>query len=230
MSESGEDGDSENISRIKSQIREIGYQGDLGSLQRLTEEGRITLDSQIESLNDVDDKAVSILRINVLLVGLLLTAGSFIANSNLELAILDNWAFYIGIISLLLSTSVASVTYTASASEVGIGGETINEVINADLSEKEFELAVAQSQIYWIQFNDKTNVINALLITVTNLLLIISLFHLAVGVYIGLTDVNERIIALSMWVVLIIVILSSNIIKQVREVNNKVALRELRPW
>jgi len=230
MSESGEDGDSENISRIKSQIREIGYQGDLGSLQRLTEEGRITLDSQIESLNDVDDKAVSILRINVLLVGLLLTAGSFIANSNLELAILDNWAFYIGIVSLLLSTSVASVTYTASASEVGIGGETINEVINADLSEKEFELAVAQSQIYWIQFNDKTNVINALLITVTNLLLIISLFHLAVGVYIGLTDVNERIIALSMWVVLIIVILSSNIIKQVREVNNKVALRELRPW
>jgi len=229
MSESSGENESDTAG-MKEQIEDLDYQGDLEAVQRLTEEGRRTLDAQLDSLDDIDTKAVAILRINVLLVGLLFTAASFIANSDLELTIFDNWAFYTGVISLLLSSALATLTYTASTSEVGIGGDKISNVIDAGLTKKQFELAVAQSQIYWISFNDKTNLINAPLITLTNLLLVISLFHLSLGFYIGLGGEHTEIIGWVMWVLLIIIILSSNIIAQLNELRKDVDVCSLRPW
>jgi hypothetical protein len=215
---------------IKRQIEELDYQGETEALERLTEESKQTLKYQIDSLNDIDSKAISILRVNVLLIGLLFTAASFVADSSFNLESLDNWAFYTGIISLLLSSALAALTYTASDSEVGIESEKIEKVIDADLSHREFEIAAAQSHIRWIWFNNRTNVINALLITLTNLALIIGLSHLAFGVYLALDGTYSGLIGITMWVLLLVLIISSQVINQLKTFRKEVDLRELRPW
>jgi len=130
----------------------------------------------------------------------------------------------------LISSAVAALTYTASDSEVGIEADKIPTVIESDLSGEEFELAVAQSHSRWIWFNNKTNVINAPLITLTNILLVVSLFHLSLGAYIGLVGWQSWLVTSGVWVFLIAFILSSNILRQMNSLRKVVDLREWRPW
>jgi len=224
------DGSDSGQTALKEAIQELDYQGDVETLRRLTEESRQTLEHQLESLNDIDSKAIAILRVNVLLMGLLFTAASFVVESPFDLARLDNFSFYIGITSLLLSSALAALTYTASDTEVGIEGSKIDDVIRSDLSEEEFELAVAQSHTRWIWFNNRTNVINAPLITLTNILLIVAVSHLALGVYIALVDEWTVVITLCLWSVLGLFILASNILAQLRAVHEEIDIRAWRPW
>lgn len=230
MGQSGESDDKDNKTEMKKNIEEIDFQGDLGALQRLTEEGKHTLEYQLNSLNDIDSKAISILRINVLLMGLLFTAASFVVDSQFRISALDNLAFYVGIVSLLLSSALAALTYTASDSEVGIESGKINEVIQSNLTEKEFELAAAQSHVRWIWFNNRTNIINAPLITLTNILLIVALSHLGLGAYIALDGNHTVVVAIIMWTFLLIFIVTSNIIKQMNTVRKEIDISQWRPW
>lgn len=230
MGQSGEKGNEDDKTKMKKNIEEINFEGDLGTLQRLTEEGKHTLEHQLNSLDDIDSKAISILRVNVLLMGLLFTAASFVVDSQFNLSTLDNLAFYTGIVSLLLSSALAALTYTASDSEVGIESGKIDEVIQSDLTEEEFELAAAQSHIRWIWFNNRTNIINAPLITLTNILLIVALSHLGLGAYIALGGSHIVIVAIVMWIFLFIFIVTSNIIKQINIVREEIDVRQWRPW
>lgn len=230
MPETSDDTGGEEKTEIKRRIEELDYQGDLAALTRLTEESKQTLEYQLQSLNDIDSKAISILRVNVVLIGLLLTAVSFVADSNFPLTALDNFAFYIGIISLLLSSALAALTYTASDTEVGIPSQKVDEVIQSDLTETEFELAAAQSHVRWIWFNNRTNVINAPLITLTNILLVIALAHLSLGVYIAFNGGHVHLITGGMWTVLLIFILASNILKQLNTLRKVVDVTDWSPW
>lgn len=218
------------VTEMKSRIQELDYQGDKEALQRLSEESEKTLQYQLQSLNDIDSKAISILRVNVLLLGLMLTAASIIADSSLELARFGNNYIYVGLASLISSSTVAALTYTASDSEVGIESNRINDVIASDLTEMEFELAVAQSHRRWIWFNNKTNIINAPLITLTNILLIVSISHLALGVYVALIGEHSLLLAAILWILLVIFILASNLIKQLNTVRRNIELADWRPW
>lgn len=230
MSQGGGDDEDAEKTEMKKAIEELDFEGDTEALRRLTEESKTTLEYQIQSLDDIDSKAISVLRVNVLLIGLLFTAASFVADSNLTLSALDNPALYIGILSLLLSSALATLTYTASDAEVGIEEGKIGEVIASDLTEKEFELAVAHSHRRWIWFNNRTNVINAPLITLTNILLIIGLSHLGLGAYLALDGGYPFIAAIGTWVLLVVFIAASNVIRQVNMVREMFDLAELKPW
>jgi hypothetical protein len=230
MSQGGGDDEDAGKTEMKKAIEELDFQGEKEALRRLTEESKTTLEYQIQSLDDIDSKAISVLRVNVLLIGLLFTAASFVADSSLTLSALDNPALYVGILSLLLSSAVATLTYTASDSEVGIEEGKIGEVIESDLTEKEFELAVAHSHRRWIWFNNRTNVLNAPLITLTNIFLIIGLSHLGLGAYLALDGSFPYIAAIGTWALLIGFIAASSIVKQVNMVREVFDLAELKPW
>lgn len=230
MSQSGGDDEDGEKTEMKKAIEDLDFQGDVEALRRLTEESKTTLEYQIQSLDDIDSKAISILRVNVLLIGLLFTAASFVADSSLSLSVLDNPALYVGVLSLLLSSALATLTYTASDTEVGIEEGKIGEVIESDLTEKEFELAVAQSHRRWIWFNNRTNVLNAPLITLTNIFLIIGLSHLGLGAYLALHGGYPCIAAIGTWILLIIFIAASSIVKQVSTAREEFDLTGLKPW
>lgn len=221
---------SDDIHPLRRQIDDLEFDGDTQTARRLSEEARETIDNQLDTLDDIDAKAMSILRLNVLLVGVILTAVSVAVEIDaVVLGELNNGYVAIGVGSLVLSTALAAITYTSSDSEVGIDGESIRAAVDASLDEEEFEAATAQSYAAWIEFNDRTNVMNAPVITLTMLLVVIGLVHLAIGVYAAVGGSNTNLVAVVSWVLMGPVVSASNVFRQLSRAIDELSLDDLRP-
>lgn len=198
----GEDTD---LHPLKEDIRDLEYAGDTETLTKLREESQRTLRNQLDTLDDIDSKSMSILRINIVLLGLILTAVSIASDtpngsSIVPVTELNNLYFVSGIVAILVSTAIAALTYTASDSDVGIQQERIYSTIDANLSEREFEVAATQTYAHWIGFNRRTILLNAPYITLTTLLIVVALIHLSLGVYDAFLGDHTLMLAIVAWV------------------------------
>lgn len=154
------------------------------------QEAQRTINEQVQTLNDIDSKAIKILRVNVVLVGLVLTAVSFIANSSDsagQLTDLINAYSIVGVGLLLLSTVLAALTYSVSTFRGGMSYEDVRQFVG--MSEKYSDVQVLEgivlSYAEWIRFNDTTNIRNSVYITATILTLVYALVALALSVVVA---------------------------------------------
>lgn len=174
---------------LERRLRRIDFEGDTEAARKLRVETHRTLDNQVRSLDGIDSKAIKVLRVNVLLVGLILTALSFAANSrSVSVESFLNVYLGTGLLSLLLSSATVAVTYTGSDVNVGVDPDDIANVLELDLSNEEFEAVVAKSYAMWIGFNDSTNVRNTPWITVTILLIVVAIAYLSLGVHVAFNE------------------------------------------
>lgn len=159
-------------------------------LELLREEAQRTVNEQVQTLNDIDTKANKILRLNVLLIGSLLTIVSITLQSPdrfPQLATLINPYTILGTGLLLMSTALAALTYTASTNRVGISANDLLKLtVENDYSEVQvLDTIVIEGYPNWIKFNDKTNIINSLYITLTILALIYAISSFSVGIVVA---------------------------------------------
>jgi hypothetical protein len=139
------------------------------------EEGRRTIDKQNEILNNIDDKAARILRINLVIVGLILTGLSIATGAGrqtepVQQLLLDTINIYtqLGLLALLLSTGVAALTYSASALRIGVSGESLRRIVfEGDIPDRKRLRGLTRSYSNWIEQNYRTNAYNAPLATLT---------------------------------------------------------------
>ena len=188
-------------------------------LQSTCDEARYTVEQQIETINDIDTKSNQILRINALIIGALLTVFSISARSP-QFSADDFINVYTtaGITSLIVSTGLAGLTYTASDTEPGIQDNEIRNLINSDPSVVDHYEDLAGGYASWIEFNDETNIRNAPLITGTILLLVVGVTWLSFGVAEGVTGAGTSLIIDIIGIAFLSVItLFSGIIGQIRE-------------
>lgn len=205
------------------------FDGDLEAARRLRAEGRSTLDHQLDALDDIDSKASSILRVNMLLLGLILTALSLAAEDGIiSLGELSNGYTFVGIIFLLLSTAFAALTYTASDTEVGIDSKTMRNALEADLTSREVEVGMAEGYAYWIDFNARTNTLNTVLITLTSWFIVISLANFSLGIYAAVGTLSVWPFAIVTWILLGIWAALSNLLAQLRKAMEELTLSDLR--
>ncbi|SNR29923.1 hypothetical protein [Halorubrum vacuolatum] len=99
------------------------------------EELRATFQYQVERLREIDSKAIEILKANLLLIGIVVTGGSVLTQTDLEVGLFINSFTVAGGVLLLVSTGLASVTYTSSNLRGGIG-----------TAADEIELAIAEER------------------------------------------------------------------------------------
>lgn len=154
------------------------------------EEARRTVDKQNEVLNNIDDKAARILRINLVVIGLLLT-GLSVATRNDGgqsesvrelLPAVANIYTELGVLALLLSTALAALTYTASVSRIGLSGNSLRQIVfEGNAPDRKRLRGLANSYASWIESNYKTNAYNAPLATGTLLLLVYAVTFLVLG-------------------------------------------------
>lgn len=174
---------------LERRLRSIDFEGDTETARKLRTEARWTLDNQVKSLGDIDSKAIKMLRVNVLLVGLILTALSFAANArSVSVESFLNVYLGTGILSLILSSATAAVTYAASDLEVGVDPYDVANVLELDVMGPEFEVVASKSYALWIDYNDATNALNAPWITLTVLLVVIAIAYLSLGSYAAFND------------------------------------------
>jgi len=155
------------------------------------EEAHRTVDNQINTLDGIDEKAAKILRVNLVLIGVVLTGVSVTAtNQGLGEAVgslqaLLNWYFVAGVAAIIASTSLAAFTYTATTKRAGMSGRDIDNLLSNEYTPKQNLEGIVESYSTWMEYNFKTNTKTAPLGTGILVLLIYGLVLLSVGVYHG---------------------------------------------
>lgn len=148
-------------------------------------EGRQTLDHQITSLQRIDEKAIQILRANILFIGLILTALSFVVQSPMDISRFINFHTVFGAFLLLGSCISAGITFLVTEYEPGIGAAAINTTVNDGLTEKQLYTRLANGYSDWVEYNESALQLNGLIATATILFVINAIALLTTGAIIG---------------------------------------------
>lgn len=160
---------------------------DVKTLRAAREEAQRTLDAQLSTLDDIDSKAVTVFRLNVALAGLLFSALSFAAASEVAAAAaLLNPATGLGVALFVLSAAAAGLTYTVAGQEVGVGPADLRRM-ESD-SERVFLADLVDGYAGWIGYNERTNVRKALLVTLAVVGTVAGALALGVGALAAFTD------------------------------------------
>jgi len=162
---------------------------DLESLRISQEEARTVLDHQINTFSEVDQKAAETTRLVALLLGLILTAASIIAQSDLTLDPYLNWAIFLGIIFLIVSFIFSVITYTSTDIETGIGKQDIDRLIERKYTEKDWLILLLRSEGEWMKSNETRLTRNNRWLFAGHLCLVLGVILVVVGVVIGILEV-----------------------------------------
>lgn len=204
---------------LAEKLRDITFDGDAEAASTLRNEAQRTIDAQMSSLGDIDSKAIKILRINLVLTGIILTLLSFVAQvGDPEISVQAFVNPFVGaaLVSLLLSSAMAALTYTASDLDVGVDPEDLARLLELDVTVQESDVVLTKGYARWIDFNDETNVRNTPLITGTILLVVFAIAFLSLGVYDALLGPVPGPLTATTIVALVIVTLLTGFVGQVR--------------
>ena len=155
---------------------------DLKTLQMACEEGQRTFEYQVERLREIDSKAIEILKANLLIIGVLVTALSIAIQAGVDVSGVANLFTITGAVLLLASTGLAGVTYNASNIRGGVGKSAIEQTLSEGYTEQEFYEVLARSYGEWIAYNSEVTAANDILVTVTVIFVIDAFILLAFGI------------------------------------------------
>ena len=180
-------------------------------------EARATLDHQLATLDDMDQKAISILRLDATLAGVLVTALSLVAGTPLNVGAFVNVYVGASVASLVFSAVAAALTYTVSAQIVGIDAAALDDV--PELSDAAFYRRLVAGYADWIRFNRTVNVRKAPLLTSALLGLIAGIVFLALGGLAALATVTLPV-QIAAGVVLVVAVFFSGLFRQLRRLGD----------
>lgn len=153
------------------------------------EELQTTFEYQVQRLREIDNKAIEILKANLLLFGLVVTGGSILVQTDLAVTFFLNIFVLTGVSLLLLSTALAGVTYTSSNLRGGLDTDAIENAIAARQDDDEaaaFENRLLRSYGRWIEYNARVTAVNDMFATVTVLLVIVAFVYITTGLLVGI--------------------------------------------
>jgi hypothetical protein len=217
---------------LRAELRDITFSGDLNLLRELRDEARETVEGQRETLSDIDTKASRVLRLNLILLGVLVSVVSIAAQTepsgDQPMAAVQpfvNVYMKAGIASLVLSTLFAGITYTASELDVGVSSENLLAVLDAPSSTKTVEELLVKNYIMRINFNRSSNIRNIPLVQATILLVLIAMVLISLGVYEAVIGPAPMVVQLAGFVVGFVAVSVSGLVQQTFR-----AIQDVRTW
>lgn len=145
-------------------------------------ETRSTFEYQVQRLEEIDNKAIEILKANLLLIGIVVTAASILVQTGIAVATFLNLFTGFGALLLFASTALAGVTYNASNLRGGLDTNDIERAIDRDRDGGEaFEERLLRSYGRWIEYNAQVTAVNDLLVTATVLLVVVAFAYVVAG-------------------------------------------------
>lgn len=158
-----------------------------GGLKHSCAEGSRTIDRQIQKIHKEDDKAIKISRLNLLVLGVLVSGVSFsIQSTEIVTGDFFNVHLYLGTAAVVLSTVVASMAYTSSTFEMGLGAGPIDDLRSGEIDDAEYFEKLGEEYPAWIRDNHRVHRFNANAITWTLIFSIVGFILLMGGVAIGM--------------------------------------------
>lgn len=185
----------------------------LAALHTAREEARETLDHQLTTLDDIDSKALGILRLDAALVGLLVSVFTLAARTDLPVGEFVNVYVGVGIAALVGSTVAAAATYTVAAQVGGIAPRALDRA--PDLSERAFHARLVAGYADWIRFNRRTNARKAPLVTLAVFGVVLAAVFLSLGALAALARVT-RLALLAAGATFAVAVYASGLHRQLR--------------
>lgn len=180
---------------------------DEGAMEMAHEELKVTFEYQVQRLREIDGKAIEILKANLLLIGIVVTGGSILIQTDLDLAAFINVFTVVGGLLLLASTGLAAVTYTASNLRGGFDADAIEAAIAADTAasgergpNRAFQAQVLRSYGRWIEYNARVTAINDMLATATVLFVFVAFVYIIAGIVVVALDLTALSAAIAFFV------------------------------
>ena len=152
---------------------------DIEALRSARRESRAVLDHRVRDINDMDDTALRVGRIAVVMLGLLLSGAGLLGTDRLK-AMPTGVLVLFGVgASLLLVTRIVSVvTYTDSRLDVGIDRAWRDEVREEAYTEREWLDTLLGGYSEWIEELRRVQAANRLQLLLTQLLLVTAILVL----------------------------------------------------
>jgi len=178
----------ETVDRDPGPTGQVRVGGETFALTR--EELRTTFEYQVRRLQEIDSKAIEILKANLLLIGLVVTGGSILVQTEINIVPFLNLFSVTGLLLLLASTALAGITYVTSNLRGGFGPEAVEAAIEArhgsDADAAAFEDRTLRSYARWIEYNARITAVNDMFATITVLLVIVSFLYVVAGLAAGM--------------------------------------------
>ncbi|WP_135826644.1 hypothetical protein [Halorussus ruber] len=161
---------------------------DVASLRVTRDEARAVLDQQTEAIGEIHDKGIQVLRLNVLLLGLVLTLASILASSTTtpDIERMANGFLAAGVVTSITSMVAAVRTYSNTSFRVGAGAADVRKVLRQTPAEDEWLAALLYNYTTWMKQNTLANRRNALMLFVSHVFLFLSMGYYVGGVVYGL--------------------------------------------
>jgi len=177
----------------------------------VSDEARRTLNHQVSWIRQIDQKAIQILRSNILLIGLSLTALSiFVRTDDVNLAPYINVLSVSGVAALLGSTFFAGVTYVSSRFKGGLHVDDIQETCENEYPPRKFFDELSRGYEEWIGYNDLVIKFNAWLCTITILLAIDAVILMSFGIAVGASGLDGSRLSYIMLIGLVVLLIFAN--------------------
>lgn len=161
----------------------IPDQHDIMSLRTAQDEARDVLDHQIQNFTDVDNKAARTFRLDAILLGLLLTAVSFIMRSEaMSIEPYVNPLTVFSVIALIGSFIAAVITYTTTGIQTGLGPDDIERLVKKRYTEMEWLILMLRSEAEWMRENERQNRIGVRFLWISHGALILGILAAFIGI------------------------------------------------
>jgi len=144
-----------------------------------------TLDYQLDTLADIDDKAVKIYRANILFLSIVIGLASIAVRGNGNIQSLINLNSAAGIILILLSLAAGAITYRASDMQGGIDPREIDRTFYEKQNERTSISMIVNKNKKYIEKNDTVLKKNGEYITYTTILTINALAYISMGIFVS---------------------------------------------
>ena len=163
------------------------WNSELGALETARQEGRESLTQTISSIDRIDETAMVTLRIDLVIIGLALTAVSSFP-STLQFT---NALSTVGFACLSGSALMAIVTTMGSDYPTGVSEDYLQEVQHASWTTREWNEWMVREYSRWLADANEMENGDAQALFITQLLLVIGLILLIAGILAGVSGIME---------------------------------------
>jgi len=146
-----------------------------------------SLEQTIDAIQDIDETAMVTLRIDLIIIGLILTG----ATSFPSILRFGNWLSILGFISIIISAGSALITNIGSDYPTGVSKEYLEDLENASWTEKEWSEWMVSEHKSWLEDAGEMASGDAMLLAITQLLLGVGAILLISGVAVGAFGIME---------------------------------------
>lgn len=193
---------------------------DIEALEMTREESRLVLDHHINFQNSLDDKALRVVRLSLVLIALVVSVAQLMEPDQIDdLEVGTIVAVGFAVFNLAISIFISMAVYLVTEIPFGVSESHRSEVTDQKYSEEEWLEVLLDEYDSWIETAREINDSNALWLGRAQIAMVIGVSYLFVTTFVLVTPVSVGDAFFGLSIIMAIVLIAYLLVTHVREQN-----------